>query len=446
MAFLGLNLDTPKHSIVTRQIKLLKRLNLYPFLKVIEDSTGPVVRVQGKDVIMIGANNYLGLTHDPRVKRAAKEAIDRFGTGCTGSRMANGNMDIHLRLEQKLREFLGKEDCLMYSTGYMANMGAVASMEHVLKDMTILSDDENHASIITGCQLSNARKMVYEHGNIQDLEKKMGLLKGQNKFVVTDGVFSMSGEVAKLGDICALKDEKTVIYVDDAHGLGVLGKQGRGTCDHLGVADRVELIFGTFSKSFASIGGFVAGSKSIVDYLRHKSRSFIFSASLPPSAVATAEKALDIFSSEPEHLENLWKNSNYMRKGFKELGLNTMNSSTPIIPIFVGSEYLTLLLCSKLFEHGIYVSPVIYPGVPLGKAMVRTSYMATHTKQHLDFVLDKFDYFFNKNKLTNPIFYQHRWNEAKDFAKAKLLFSKDDELELQQALVASSQRFHELSV
>ena len=340
---------------------------------------------------MIGSNNYLGLTHDPRTQKRAKEAIDKFGTGCTGSRFLNGNTVLHNELEKKLAAYVGKEEALVFTTGFLTNLGTIACL--VGKDDTILSDSENHASIIEGCRLSKANVVRYRHNNMSDLQERLKEVRQESgAFIVTDGVFSMTGDTVNLPELIAVKKKfpGARFLLDDAHGLGVLGKKGAGTASHFGLTNEVDLIMGTFSKSFASIGGFLAGPSVAVDYVRHQARSFMFSAAMPPAAVATVLACLDILEQEPGRIENLKKNIGFMRDGFEKIGVATLPSQTPIISVFVGEEGRALKLVVDLFEHGIFATPVAYPAVPYGQALIRTSYMATHTERELSQVLDVF--------------------------------------------------------
>lgn len=371
--------------------KVVRSLGIYSFFKPVESSNGSTVRYQGRDVIMIGSNNYLGLTHDWKVKRKAKKAINHFGTGCTGSRFLNGNTVLHDALEKKLARFVNKEEALVFTTGFLTNLGTIACLAG--EGDTILSDAENHASIIEGCRLSKAKVVSYRHNNMADLGKK--LIKISTKsgvFIVTDGVFSMTGEILNLPELVNVKKmfPGARLFIDDAHGLGVLGPGGSGTVAHFGLEKDVDLIMGTFSKSFASIGGFLAGPPDVLDYIKHKARSFMFSAAMPPASVATVLACLEVLEEEPERVEKLHENVSYMKKGFEEIGVAVLPSETPILSVFVGDEGSCLKLVVDLFEHGIFATAVAYPAVPYGQALVRTSYMATHSKRELSKVLDVF--------------------------------------------------------
>jgi 8-amino-7-oxononanoate synthase len=368
-----------------------KAQGYYPYFKAIQSGAGSTVIIDGKKFIMIGSNNYLGLTQDPRVKQAAIDALDRFGSGCTGSRYLNGTLTLHEELEEKLANFVHKEAALVFSTGFQTNQGTISTV--VGKDDLILSDRANHASIIDGCRLAFGKIVRYKHNDMRDLERQLNN-HGNNsggKLIVSDGVFSMEGDIVKLPELSKLAQKYHArVMIDDAHSCGVLGKTGRGTGEHFGMVNEIDLIMGTFSKSFASIGGFIAGEKKVINYIKHHARAFIFSASMPPSAVATVSKALDILISEPERLNQLWKNTHKMKKGFDEMGFNTGFSETPIIPIIIGDDMKTFYFWKLLFENGIFTNPVISPAVEAGHQLLRTSYMATHTDEELDHVLETF--------------------------------------------------------
>ena len=374
-----------------RESKMVKASGLYPFFHRIEESCGSTVVCDGKKLVMTGSNNYLGLTHDPRVKEAAIEAIMRFGTSCTGSRFLNGNLAIHEELEKRLAAFVGKQASLVFTTGFLTNLGAIGCITN--DGELILSDADNHASIAAGCMIAKGRTVIYKHNDPADCAIKMKEnANGAGAVIITDGVFSMSGTIADLPGLVKVKGDRpgTRIYIDDAHGLGVIGRQGRGTADHFGLTEEVDLIMGTFSKSFASIGGFVAAEEEVIEFIRHKARSFMFSASMPAAAAATILKCLDIIESEPERFERLKRNVEKMLGGFRQMGLKTLPSETPIISIFIGEELKTLKLAMELFEKGVFATPAVYPAVPYGQALIRTSYMATHTDEDLDFVLNVF--------------------------------------------------------
>lgn len=384
-----------------READFFRRIGLYPFFKRVYDSEGTTVQIEDKEVIMIGSNNYLGLTHDPRVKEAAIEAIKKYGTGCTGSRFLNGNLHLITELEEKLCEFLGMKAALVYSTGFFANQGTLSVIAE--EGEYFISDAENHASIIEGIKLSKAKKIIFKHNDPEDLEKKLQALPSKkNKLVIIDGVYSMRGNIAKLPKIVEMvKKYNAYLYVDDAHSIGVLGK-GKGTGHHFGLEDSIDLVMGTFSKSLASIGGFIAARDNlIIDFIKHNSRPMIFSASMAPASAATVLKTLEIIKSEPERIDQLWAVRKKMATALESLGLNLMDSETPIIPIYVGSEIKAFSMVAELFERGIYATPVMYPAVDLGKALIRTSYMATHTEAQLNHVLEVISDIKDKYNLTN---------------------------------------------
>ncbi|MEW6056841.1 MAG: aminotransferase class I/II-fold pyridoxal phosphate-dependent enzyme [Bdellovibrionota bacterium] len=371
--------------------KTLMGAGLYPFFKPIEASQGSSVVTHGTKRVMIGSNNYLGLTHHPKVKEAAKRAIDEFGTGCTGSRFLNGNLVSHEQLEEDLARFLGKEACLVFSTGFLANQGALSCI--IGRNDAIFSDRENHASIIEGTRLAIGETIRYPHNDMEALDRVLTEKRGQfdGALIVADGVFSMSGAIVDLpGLVRVASKHNCKLYIDDAHSLGVLGEHGRGTGAHFGLTDEVDLIMGTFSKSFASIGGFVAGDADTIHYIKHKARPFMFSAAMPPAAVATVQECLRVVQEEPEILERLWKNARKMKREFTAMGFDTLNSQTPVIPVLIGDDIKAFVFTKALYEHGVFATPVVKPAVPEGMALIRTSYMATHTDEDLDYVLEVF--------------------------------------------------------
>ncbi len=375
-----------------QDVKQAKAAGLYPFFRPIESTTGSSVVTHGKRRVMIGSNNYLGFTHHPRVQAAAKAAIDRFGTGCTGSRFLNGNLVLHEELEKQLAQFLGKEACLVYGTGFLANLGSISTL--VGRNDVIYCDRENHASIIEGTRAALGDTVKYRHNNMADLERVLKLTRGkyEGALIIADGVFSMSGDILKYPEALALaKKYECRIYVDDAHALGVLGPAGQGTEAHFGMRGTADLVMGTFSKSFASIGGYLAGEASVIDYVKHKARPFIFSAALPPAAAATVLECLRLVQEEPWHLENLWRNAARMKSTFEDLGYNTLNSHTPIIPLLIGEDRMAFSFSQKLYEYGIFATPVVRPAVPDGCALIRTSCMASHTASDMDYVAEVFE-------------------------------------------------------
>ena len=367
-----------------------KEMGLYPFFLPLEDTEGTEVTVGGRKIIMIGSNNYLGLTTHPKVREAAIAAIKRYGPSCTGSRFVNGTLKMHLEAEEKLAAFVGKEAALMYTTGMQANLGTISAL--LGKDDVVVLDKEDHASIVDACRLGFGKMVRFIHSDLSSLERQLkNIPPTSGSLVVVDGVYSMGGDIAPLPEIIALCQKYGArLYVDDAHSLGILGPQGRGTAAHFGVTAQVDLIMGTFSKSFASIGGFAAGPADVMEWIKHSARAFIYSASIPPSQVAAALASMEIMQSEPERIERLWYIVRKMLAAFKSMGFNTGRSETPVIPIIIGDEFKTQLAWKMLFDAGIYVNPVFPPGVPPNKSLLRTSYMATHTDAQLDYVLETF--------------------------------------------------------
>jgi 8-amino-7-oxononanoate synthase len=362
----------------------------YFFFRKLESAQDSEVVVNGKRVIMIGSNNYLGLTNHPRVKEAAIKAIERFGCGCAGSRFLNGNLEMHEELESKLARFFRKEAALVFATGYQTNLGSISALLG-RTDVAII-DKYDHASIIDGCRLSFGQVKKYRHNDMKDLERVLEATKDKGKLIIVDGIFSMEGDIADLPNIVRLaKAYGARVMVDDAHSIGVLGAGGRGTAEHFGLEDQVDLIMGTYSKSLAAIGGFVAGSREVIDFIKHIGRSMIFSASLPPPLVASVSAALDIIEEQPQLRTQLWKNTHKMLKSYKELGYDTGVSETPVIPIIIRDSMKVYAICKLLFENGVFVNPVVSPAVPPGRELLRTSYMATHTEEQLDRVLGAFE-------------------------------------------------------
>jgi len=371
------------------EAKDLIATGFYPYFMPLDDTEGTEVTIGDKHLVMIGSNNYLGLTTHPKVRTAAIEATRQFGTSCTGSRFLNGTLAWHLDLEKRLAEYMEKEAALVFSTGYQANVGAISSI--VCRGEYVITDKDDHASIVDGCRLSFGTLKRFRHNDMGDLERVLkGIPREAGKLVVVDGVFSMGGDIAPLNEIIGLCQEYDArLMVDDAHSVGVLGG-GKGTAIHLGVNDGVDLIMGTFSKSFASLGGFIAGSEPVIHFIQHHARSLIFSASMPPGNVAAVSAALDVMIEEPERIERVNQLGDYMRQEYQRLGFNTGPSQTPIIPIIIGDQNATFLTWRLLFEEGVYTNPVIPPAVPPNLSLLRTSYMATHTDEQMEFVLAKF--------------------------------------------------------
>lgn len=372
---------------------MVKRLDLYPYFRAIERNEGTRAIINGREIIMAGSNNYLGLTSDPRVQEAALGAIKKYGTGCTGSRFLNGTLDLHLELEDRLARFMGKEECILFSTGYMTNQGVIQALAS--KGDTIFSDKDNHASIVAGTQVSLAETVRFAHNDMHRLrvllERSRNEKPGTRRIIVSDGVFSMSGVIAKVPELLELATEfEAALMLDDAHAVGVVGPRGRGSAASFGLEDQVHLITGTFSKSFASLGGFCVGDHDVINYIRHFGSAHIFSASMPPANIATVLKCLDILEAEPERLDRLWKISDYMREGFSSAGFNVLDSQSPIIPVVVGDMMTCFRFWNDLLEEGVFVNAVIPPAVPKGHSLMRTSYMAIHTNEELDCILDAF--------------------------------------------------------
>jgi 8-amino-7-oxononanoate synthase len=363
---------------------------LYPYFIPLSESEGTVAEFKGKKLIMCGSNNYLGLTTHPEVQEAAREAISRFGSSCTGSRFLNGTLELHERLEYELAEWIGKESALVFSTGMQVNLGTISSL--VGRKEYIILDREDHASIVDGARLSYGDLIRYRHNDIEDLEGKLSRLDpDRGKLLVVDGLYSMEGDIAKLPEMIPLCKKYNVrLMVDDAHAVGVLG-EGKGTAAHFGLTDDVDLIMGTFSKSFASIGGYLTGDSNVIDYIKHHARSLIFSASIPGPNAAAALAALKIMKREPDRIHRVNQIADRMRKEYKALGFDIGYSETPVIPIIIGDDILTLKTWKLLFENGIFVNPVLSPATPPGRQLLRTSYMATHTDDQLDQVLQIFE-------------------------------------------------------
>jgi len=371
----------------------VKAAGLYPYFRPVEENEGPVVTIEGRKVIMAGSNNYLGLTAHPKVKQAAKDAIDRYGTGCSGSRYLTGTIKLHVELEKRLAAYLGTEDVLLFSTGYQTALGVISSL--VQKGDYVISDKENHACIINGALLAKggfAEFVRYKHNDMEDLERVMQRIPDSaGKLIVTDGVFSVSGELVHLPEMLQIAEKYGArVLVDDAHATGVVGVGGRGTASHFGLVEKTDMTMGTFSKTFASLGGFIAGPERVTNYIKHHSPALIFSASPTPASVASALAALDIVEAEPERITKLIANADKMRAGFTKLGFNVIESRTGIVPIIVGDAQLALVFWRKLYDKGVFVNAFVPPGVPPNLSMMRTSYMATHEDEHLDTILNIF--------------------------------------------------------
>lgn len=371
----------------------VKALGLYPYFKPISENHGPIVKIDGREIVMAGTNNYLGLTTHPRVIEAAIKAVQKYGSGCSGSRYLNGTLDIHNKLEEKLADFLKKEACLLFSTGFQTNQGVIATL--VQKGECVLTDKDNHASIVVGTLMAKglfADVVRYKHNDMQDFQRVISRIPVEvSKLVVTDGVFSMSGNIVNLPELVRIsKQNNARVMVDDAHGIGVLGQGGLGTADHFGIHDEVDLIMGTFSKTFASLGGFVVGERKVIEYIKHHAVALIFSASMTPAAVAAVLASLEILKAEPDRIEKLHRNANKMRKGFAEMGFRILPGQTAVVPVIIGDDLKTFMFWRGLFEAGVFVNAVISPAVPPGMQLLRTSFMATHEDEHLDRVLETF--------------------------------------------------------
>lgn len=362
---------------------------VYPYFRVICGKQGPEVEMEGKKVLMFGSNAYTGLTYDDRIIEAASKALHKYGSGCAGSRFLNGTLDLHVQLEKELAEYVGKEEAISFSTGFSVNEGVIACLTG--REDYIICDDRDHASIVDGRRLSFSTSLKYKHNDMEDLERKLQSCREDAvKLIVVDGVFSMEGDLANLPEIIRLKHKyNATVMVDEAHGIGVFGKQGRGVCDYFGVTDDVDLIMGTFSKSLASIGGFIASDKSIINWLRHTARTYIFSASNTPAATAAALEALHIIQEEPERIERLWDVTNYALKRFRDAGFEIGDTQSPIIPLYVRDTDKTFLVTKLAFDEGVFINPVIPPACAPQDTLVRFALMATHTKEHVDRGVDK---------------------------------------------------------
>lgn len=375
----------------------VKAKGVYPYYRPIASGQDPmVVMADGRKALMFGSNSYLGLSDDPRLKDAAIEAVRKYGTSCSGSRFLNGTLDIHVELEEKLAAFVDKEEAVTYSTGFQVNLGVVSALG--ARDGYIFLDSLDHACIIDGSRLSFSKVLKFPHNDMDALEKKLSNVPADApKLIVVDGVYSMEGDIANLPAICDLCEKYDAqVMVDDAHGLGVIGRQGRGTADHFGLTDKVDLIMGTFSKSFGSLGGFIAGDHTILNYLKHNSRSLIFSASMPPANVAAVLKSLEIMQTEPERIENLWKVTKHAQEAFKANGFDTGHTQSPIIPLFVRDTIKAMTIVKLALDEGVFITPVIAPAVPESDVLIRFALMATHTVEQVDIAVEKLTGIFKK--------------------------------------------------
>jgi 8-amino-7-oxononanoate synthase len=367
----------------------LRQAGLYPYFRTISSAQDTEVIIEGKKVLMLGSNSYLGLTNHPKIKAAAQAAVEKYGTGCAGSRFLNGTLDIHLELEEALAKLVNKEAVLLYSTGFQVNLGVISAL--VGKGEYVFGDKSNHASIVEGCLLSKGKFLRFAHRDMAALESRIQKVEpGAGKLIVADGVFSMEGDIIPLPEVCRIAREYgAAIMVDDAHAIGVLGKNGSGTASHFGLTDQVQLIMGTFSKSLASLGGFIASDAETIDYLKHHSRPLIFSASMSPANAAAVLAALEIMQQEPERGAQLWRNTRRMKEGLHGLGFNIGESETPILPVYCHDLMVAFKMCKRLHEEGVFVNPVVSPAVAPGQELIRISLMATHTDKQVDFALDK---------------------------------------------------------
>lgn len=375
---------------ITDRIAAARAGDAYCYFRAIESAQGPEIIIGGRTLVMLGSNDYLGLTSHPRVMEAAIGAVRQFGTGCAGSRLLNGTLQLHEALEEKLARFIGKPAAVTFSTGFQVNLGTISCL--LDRGDVIYLDKQDHACAFDGARLSFAKIRKFAHNDPADLRRLMAAERGAGgRLVAVDGVFSMEGDITPLQQIVEIAREfGAAVMVDDAHGLGVLGRRGRGTAEHFGLEDDVDLIMGTFSKSLASIGGFIAGEREIIDHIRHSGRSLIFSAALAPASVAAASAALDVLQAEPDRRDQLWRNTRFLMSGLSNLGFSTGDSRTPVIPIVVGDDYRAFSMTRRLEEEGVFVNPIVSPATPKGRALLRTSCMATHTEDHLSLALNAF--------------------------------------------------------
>ncbi len=367
----------------------IKEKGIYPYFRAIESGQDTEVMINGKRVLMFGSNSYLGLTNHPKIKEAAKAAIEKYGTGCAGSRFLNGTLDIHIEAERRLADYVGKEAAVLFSTGFQVNLGVISCL--LDRNDYLILDEYDHASIIDGSRLSFSRSIKYAHNDMEDLRKKISRLpEDAGKLIVADGIFSMEGDLVNLPEIVKIADEFGAnIMMDDAHSLGVIGERGSGTASHFGLTDKVDLIMGTFSKSLASLGGFIAANEETIEFIKHRARSLMFSASMPPAAVASVIAALDIIESEPERIDQLWANTNYAKKLLLDAGFDIGHTDSPIIPIYIRDNDKTFLITNELSNNGIFVNPVVSPAVPSDASLIRFSLMATHTFAQIEEAVEK---------------------------------------------------------
>ena len=379
-----------------KEAEAVKKAGLYPYFRTISSGQDTMVRIGGKPVLMFGSNSYLGLTNHPKVIEAGQQALQKYGSGCAGSRFLNGTLDIHEKLERRLAEYTGKEKAILYSTGYQANLGVLSCLTG--RNDYILMDESNHASLIDGSRLSFSKVIKYRHNDPDDLQRKISLLpENALKLIATDGIFSMEGDIVKLPEIVKVAGEHGAsVLVDDAHSLGVIGVKGAGTASHFGLGDEVHLVMGTFSKSLASLGGFIASDAATIEYLKHKSRALIFSASMTPAAAASTMAALELIQNEPHHIERLWVNTRYARALLAENGFDTGKSESPILPVYVRDNHRTFLITKMLQDEGVFVNPVISPAVKPEDTLIRFSLMATHSFSQIEEAVDKMIRVFNK--------------------------------------------------
>jgi len=371
-------------------VREAKKIGFYPYFHRVGSVQGPEIIVDGKKKIVVCSNNYLGLANHPKVIEASVDAVKRYGTSCTGSRLLNGTNDLHENVERKFAEFIGKEEAILFTTGHHSNLGALSSL--VNKDEVFITDRLDHASIIDGCRLSFGKNVRFKHNDMVDLERQLVKYQGKGMLIVVDGIFSMEGDIANLPEILKLAQKyKARIFVDEAHSLGVIGKNGRGAGEYFNISNSIDIFMTTASKSLASIGGFIASSSEVINYIKHHARTIIFTASLPPACVGAINAALDIIITEPERRVKLMETSKKMKSAFQSMGYKTNNSQSPIIPLTIGTDTDAFKMWRMLFDEGVFASPVITPAVPEGQSIIRTSYMATHSDEHLNFILEKFE-------------------------------------------------------